>query len=1014
MTRFAFAFAFGFRAICCSSLLLGLLASAPLRGQSATGGIAGMVVDASGGGLPGATITATQSDTGAVRSTTSTGNGTFRIPLLAVGNYSVAAELSNFAPAKVANVAVTVGAEATVRLVMELASVKTAVTVSAEAPLIEATKSEVSSTVNERAIQNLPTNGRNFIDFVLTTPGVVKDNFRVGDIVFAGQRGTLNSLIVDGGDNNNTFFGQALGRTGTGRAPYQFSQEAVKEFQVNSNAYSAEYGRAGGAVINVVTKSGSNDFHGSAFYYYRDKSLNAKDYTDAVAGRAKAAYHFDQFGASVGGPMVRDRLFFFANYDGQRNQTPNTVIFPPTGATVPTDPDSQAGFAKLQNLAASWNRKQDQDVYLIKLDGEVGAANHASIRYNRQNFTGVGFESGGQTIAFEHSGDSLVKTDTVAASFTSSFTASLFNELRGQWAKDSEPGTANSSNPEATVQQGGATWLVIGENFFSPRETTIKRYQIADTATYLFGNHTVKGGVDYLHDNILNFFPGNFFGSYTFTSLASFNRGIPSGAGERYVQAFAGAGTTGPITNPNTRDIAGFLQDEWRALTSLTFHLGVRYDRQQVAQGTVRNPDPQLNAAGLFTDVIPEDKNNWGARLGFAWTPRADARTLIKGGYGIFYGRTPAIMIGTAHSNNGINVQTLTFTGATVPTYPNRFVTPPTGGSAPAPTILLFDPRFENPKVQQASVGVEQALTNDIAVAVNYLHVRGTDLPRSTDVNIGPATVITAPIQGDGTSAPFKRFAGGSARPFLNFARVVEFQSTAESTYNGLTVEFNKRFSSNWQAKLAYTLGKVTDTKSDATAVVPQGSDDAKYASDPSDFQVDKAPGDNDVRHRIVLSGIWNLDYAGGIQNPVMRFLASGWTISGIVSFQTGMPYSFEINGDLNNDGNSRNDLVPGTTRNSQRLPSLFSVDPRITRHIPLGPVDLELIVEAFNVFNAKNVVGLQSTQYRVVTVAGQPQLAPISSFLAPCAGGQGCTAQAPLTASTGPRILQLAAKVTF
>ncbi|HEY6147280.1 MAG TPA: carboxypeptidase-like regulatory domain-containing protein, partial [Thermoanaerobaculia bacterium] len=420
---------------------------APLLAQSATGSITGNVVDSSGAGIPGATVTATSTETGASRNTTSGTTGNFTIPLLSPGTYTVGAELSGFSPARVANVAVSVGGQEKITLRLDVAKVSEAVTVASEAPLIEATRSDVSSTVNQRSIQNLPANGRNFIDFVLTTPGVVKDNFRVGDIVFAGQRGTLNSLVVDGGDNNNTFFGQALGRTGTGRAPYQFSQEAVKEFQVNSNSYSAEYGRAGGAVINVVMRSGSNDFHGGAFYYYRDKSLNAKDYTDAVAGRAKAPYHFDQFGATVGGPIVRDRVFFFANYDGQRNQTPNTVIFPPSGATVPTDAASQAGFAKAQALAASWNRKQDQDVYLAKFDAEVASNTHATLRYNRQNFTGVGFESGGGNVAFEHSGNSLVKTDTFAGSVTSSFTSSLFNEIRGQWAKDSEPGTANSSNP---------------------------------------------------------------------------------------------------------------------------------------------------------------------------------------------------------------------------------------------------------------------------------------------------------------------------------------------------------------------------------------------------------------------------------------------------------------------------------------------------------------------------------------------------------------------------------------
>ncbi len=991
---------------------IGLLTVSGALAQSATGSISGLVSDATGAALPGVAVSTTNTSTGVSRGTISGRNGAFTFPLLPVGLYSVEAQLQGFAPRKIVNVNVGIGADVAVKLTLEPAGVTASVTVSSEAPLIEPTKSQVSSVVNERAIQNLPANGRNFIDFVLTTPDVVKDNFRVGDIVFAGQRGTLNSLVVDGGDNNNTFFGQALGRTGTGRAPYQFSEDAVKEFQVNSNSYSAEYGRAGGAVINVVTKSGANDFHGSAFYYYRDKNLNAKDYTDAVAGRAKSPYHFDQFGATAGGPIVRDRIFFFANYDGQRNQTPNSVIFPAPGVTIPIDPASQAGFTKLQGLASSWNRKQDQDVYLLKLDAEIGSASHAMLRYNRQNFTGVGFESGGSNISLEHSGNSLVKTDTAAASLTSTVTPALFNELRGQYARDKEPGTANSSNPEATVQQGGTTLLVIGENFFSPRETTIKRYQIADTATSLLGDHTLKGGFDYLHDDILNYFPGNFFGSYTFTSLASFNGGIPNGSGERYVQAFGGPGTAGPTTNPNVRDIAGFVQDEWRVMPGLTINLGARYDRQNIAQPTVLNTDPQLLAAGLLTNHIPVDTNNWGARLGFAWTPKGSDRTVVRGGYGMFYGRTPAIMIGTAHSNNGINVQTLTFTGANVPTYPNRFTTPPTGGASAAPTIVLFDPNFKNPRVQQASFGVEQLLTNDMAVSLNYLHAKGDDLPRSTDVNVAPATSTTIPIQGDGTSASFKRFVG--TKPFANFARIIEFQSTAKSEYNGLTVEVNKRYSNNWQARLAYTYGKATDTKSDATAVVPNGSDDAKYASDPTNFQVDNAPGDNDVRHRIVLSAVWNLDYAGGIQNGALRALVSGWTLSGIISFQTGMPYSLTVNGDLNNDGNTRNDLVPGTVRNSQRLASIFSVDPRISRHIPAGPVDVELIVEAFNVFNAKNVVGLQSNQYRIVTVSSQQQLSAVSTFLKPCAGGQGCTAQAPLTSSTGPRILQLAAKVSF
>jgi outer membrane receptor protein involved in Fe transport len=993
-----------------SALVLAAASADPAHAQSTAGSISGTVTDSSGGSVADVTVTARNVDTNFARSATTGASGAFTIPLLPVGAYEVAAEAAGFGAARMAGVVVNVGGDTTIRLVLEPAGVSAAVTVSSEAPIVETSKSAVDSVVSERMISNLPTNGRNFLDFVLTTPGVVKDNFRVGDISFAGQRGTMNSLIVDGADNNNTFFGQAAGRTGTGRAPYQFSQDTVKEFQVNSNSYSAEYGRAGGAVINVVTKSGTNDFHGGAFYFYRDDSIKEPDYFDVINNRPEAPYHYDQFGATLGGPILRDRLFFFANYDGQRNAIPNSVVFtlPPT---TPNDADTVAGIARLRGLADSWERKQDQDVFLLKLDWEASSRHHVTGRYNRQDFTGVGFESGGSTVALEHSGDSLVETDTFAASWASSLTASLFNELRGQYMKDHEPGTANTTLPEATVNQSGSTVLIIGRNFFSPRETTITRYQIADTATVLFGNHALKVGFDYNQDDILNFFPGNFSGSYTFASIGSFQRGTPSGSGERYVQAFAGPGTSGPTTRPDLKEYAAFLQEEWQVTPKLTLNLGGRYDYQDVRQPDVLNPDPQLLAAGLRTDEIPVDDDNYAARLGFAWSPMKDNRTVVRGGYGLFYGRTTAILYGTAHSNNGINVQTITFTGSQVPTYPNTFASIPTGAAIPRPTIFVFDPAFENPRVQQASLGIEHALSTDIGVSVGYLYVKGDDLPRSADINIANPATVDVQVQGGGV-VPVRRYS--SVRPFTNFARIIQFQSSAESEYNGASLELVKRFSNNWTARLAYGVGKVTDTKPDATAVVPQGTDDQKYMQDTFDAAGENGPGDLDVRHRVVLSGVWDLNYADGIDNSFVRALASGWTIAGVVSYQTGTPWSPTVNGDLNNDGNDRNDRAPGAPRNRERLPSNLSVDPRVSKHFRFGPVDLELIAEAFNIFNRDNVIGIQTNQYRLVTVAGEPQLQPLATFRTPCAGGRGCTAQAPASAGAGPRTYQLAARVSF
>lgn len=970
------------------------LLSLPLFGQTPTGQISGMVVDDTGSPLPGVTVTARSQEAGFSRTITSNVQGLYALPLLPTGTYELTAELEGFQTFRRPNVVVNVGSAVPVRITLRV-GVRETITVSAEAPVVETSRSSVTSTVNETMIENLPVNGRNFIDFAVTTPGVVKDA-RFGDISFAGLRGTLNSLVVDGADNNNTFFGQSLGRTGD-RTAYQFSQDAVKEFQINSNAYSAEYGRAGGAVINVVTKSGTNEFDGTAFFFYRDRDLRAKDFIEELNNRRKGPYQFDQYGGSLGGPIIPDRHFFFLNYDAQRNTLPNIVVLN-VPSSAPTDPDTLAGIERLRPLAFDYQLTRDQDIYLAKTDHEI-ARGRLSLRYNRQEFVGKNQERSGINNAFEHSGDSLRTVDTLALNFTTPITDSLFNEVRAQYAKDKEPGIANTANPEATIRQGGATVLVIGRNFFSPRETTIKRYQIADAATFLLGNHTLKAGFDVNNDEIFNFFPGNFSGSYTFQSIAAFHRGKPSGANEAYVQAFPGPGTGGPITNPDLFETAIFVQDEWQVRPNLTLNAGLRYDFTDVAQSGVRNPDSELAAAGIDTSRIPEDDDNIAPRLGFAWVPGFSQRSVIRGGYGIFYGRTPAIMIGTAHSNNGINVQTIRFTGDIVPTYPNVFPSIPTGVTLPKPTIFVFDKDYENPQVHQANLGFEHALTNTIALSVSYLYVRGDDLSRSTDINVGPAVVENIPISTGGT-VPVRRYT--TARPFANFGRIIQFQSSGNSEYNGITVDLNKRFGQNWQARLAYTYADAKDDNPDATAVVPDSFDDAKFAWDPTDFDLEWGTSDNDIEHRVVLSGVWNLDYSRG-DGWWSKMLLEGWALSGIITWQSGFPYSARVGVDLNLDGNRFNDRAPGFARNSFRTEDQLSIDPRISKTIPLpGNVRLQLIAEAFNVTNESNITGVQASFY---SFSGG-RLSPVASFGVPTSVGG--------AAGSGPRTIQLAAKLAF
>src|SRR5262249_24530283 len=312
-----------------------------------------------------------------------------------------------------------------------------------------------------------------------------------------------------------------------------------------------------------------------------------------------------------------------------------------------------------------------------------------------------------------------------------------------------------------------------------------KRWQAADTVTLAAGRHKLKAGGDVQFDDILNFFPGNFFGVYSFQTLASFNRGTPNGANESYTQAFPGAGTTGGTTHPDIREMSLFAQDEWRLTDELTLNAGLRYDLQLFAQPPTRNPDPQLAAAGLDTSVMNRDKNNLGPRVGIAYSP-AGRKYVLRGGYGVFYGRTTSIMVGTAHSNNGINVQTITFTGNQVPTYPNNFAPLPSAAALPRPTIFVFDPAFQNPRVQQASAGIEYQLAAGTSISINYLFVRGDSLPRSTDINIGASTDVTYTVAGSSQTLTYPRFAAG---PFTNFARVIQFQSSAWSRFNGVTFE---------------------------------------------------------------------------------------------------------------------------------------------------------------------------------------------------------------------------------
>jgi hypothetical protein len=990
-------------------LCAGLLAPAAFaQSEATTGNIEGRVLDPNGAVVPNATVTAHNDATGLEKTATTDGEGNYRIILLPPGSYTVSVSgVHGFQTWKGDNVVVTVGSKTPLDVKLAVAGAEAiTINVQAEGQVVETTRTSVATTINDRSIQNLPINGRNFQDFSTLSPGVIRDP-RGGDLSVGGQRGTFNSLQVDGVDNNNTFFGQALGRGGV-RPPYQFSEESVQEFQVNQNGFSAEFGRAGGAVINVVTKSGTNNFHGNLFEYFRDESLNANDpITKANEFRRgqpnkRPPFRINQFGGSVGGPIKRDKAFFFFAFDGQRSNIPQ-VLDVPNLSTAP----AAAQSALLPKLN-TYQTGRDQNVFLGKTDIALNGKNQLSLRYNHQGFNGVNNENNGTLSAEEHSGDSRVKSDTLSGTLATTVSTKVVNEFRFQLARDKEPGLANSDQPEAVINTGGGN-LNIGRNNFSPRETTIKRLQFIDNVSYVSGRSSYKFGFDFNFDRVFNFFPGIFSGSYTFPSYTAFANNAPSA----FTQNFPGPNTTGATTHPDISEYAAYAQDDWRLTPKLTLNLGARYDYEAMACPPIQNADPLLLSNGVNTGNCPKDKNNIAPRFGFSYAP--DEKTVVRGGFGIYYGITPAIVIGTAHSQNGINVTGINLNAAQLTAlglhYPNVLSAPPAGFSS-NPNLYFFAPDYVQPYVEQGRIGFEREVAKNLSISATYLYYHGLHLTRTRDINLF-APVATTFTATDGTAYTFLRFP--SARPISratggSYNRISIFESAAHSVYNGLAIQATQRFTHGFQFIAAYTYSKAKDDRPDQTTVVV-GADDAKIVQNQVNPEDDFARSDTDLRHRFVFSPVYEVGRIKWSDNQFLRALLSDYTLSSIIQWQSGSPYSALVGNDPNNDGNRSNDRLPGTVRNQFTTPSVFQLDARVTRNISFNEsMRVRLILEAFNVFNHPNVVTVNNVFFNLsgatlvppsfITAFGTPR-----SFSSPASG---------TTTFATPRQLQLAIKFDF
>jgi hypothetical protein len=901
-----------------SWLLLLLFATlpSPLHAQATatTGQIEGTITDQQGGALPGVSVVARNAGTGFERTAASDGTGLYRLNLLPLGTYELTAELQGFATIRREGLTLQVGETLVVPLSLRVAAVAETLTVVAEQPVVEVTRSQRAASINETAIDSLPINGRRFQDFVLLTPGAVFEPSRGGTSI-GGQRGINASYSIDGASYDNPFFGGIRGGE-RGDKAYTISQEAIQEFQVTNSGYTAEFGRSGGGVVNAITKSGTNDLRGTAFWYFRDERLTADD----PFGRPPTDFSQHQFGASAGGPLRRDKMHFFAAWDQQEQKTPFVVQF--NG-----DP---AGVPRFEGQEGTFRQTNDVLTLLGRVDYQVSGGHHFWIRGNRSTNTGVNGIVASSPTTSTVANNALEKDNTATAvsQLSSVLSANRLNELRVQFSREDRPREPNTLDPTITISGFGTT----GRVSFLPSLQTDDRLQVIDNFTWLAGAHSFRTGVDFNFTHTMQpFFLSRSAGEYRFNTVADYLATIATGQ-QRWRDFRQGFGRAD--VDFWQQEYAVYAQDTWKVRPNLTVNYGLRYEAQI-------EPQPDRPSAALpGSDRIPSDVNNFGPRAGFAWDPWKDNKGVVRFNAGVFYSRTPALLIVSPFTANGEAQLQLTFTPTSpgAPLFPNALPAPPTGVAAPRSSVNIFDEDFQNPRTLQTSVGVEREVLPELTLSVDFTYADMRNLQRLFDINMAPAS---------GT-APDGRLLYRNPRPNANFNLIDRAESTAKGMYNAITVSAKKRWSGSgfWynrglQFQAFYTNARNKDDDSNERKF-----QDIFY-QDWENLASEYTWSNNDVRHNFVMNATWAVAYE--VQ------------IGAVFNARSGAPYSRLSSVDLNNDGapnaNDRQ-FVDGrdTGRNAFRQPSFSRLDLRVSKAFRVGAQrSLEVAADIFNALNAEN-----------------------------------------------------------
>jgi hypothetical protein len=988
------------------------------------GAISGTVLDASGAPVPGAKVTVANPSLGVTRDLTTTNAGVFSAPALTPEKgYQVTVEKEGFSSHRADGLTLQVGEVLNLNVKLTVGSLAQTVEVTSEAPLVDDVKTESSTVVGGEPIDNLPINGRRVDSFVLLTPAVTKDA-DFGLVTFRGIAGG-NSFLVDGVDTTNQFYNENAGRTRLGS---QLSQDAVQEFQVLTSNYSAEYGRAMGGVINTITKSGTDAFHGSFFWYFRNRTLDARDRYATINTQDVR----QQTGGTFGGPIQKDKLFFFFDTEIQRrkepidstiinanvNQTAQTWI----GCSAPATPaQCTAANSVLPRMFGEVPRRGDQQLYFLKLDYHLNDRNTLSASFNYLKWLSPNGIQTNNTLttgsALGSNGDDSVRDRTGKLAWTFIPTNSLVNEFRFGWFKDRQ---ADDFDPvlSAGLPIGNATLSVatvstLGGYYILPRvDPSENRFQWADSLSWVKGAHTFKFGMDISRTedfvNELNYR----FGDYTYSSVTTFAEDFTNPTPgvshySSYKQAFGN-----PITDTTLSELGFYAQDAWKITPRLTANYGLRYEYSILPQPTTVNPNyPQ-------TGHIPSDSRNFAPRIGFAY--HLNDKTVLRAGWGMFYARYETSLINTLFDDNGIYTQTLSITSPTAkgaPIFPNILTS--AAGATGSTTIEFAAPNLRNPYSEQLNVAVERALTHSLRLTASYISNRGKRLYAVRDLNIGPLspqyynyTILNSNYQPTGQVYSTQVYLYAN-RVDPRYSSIYQVENGAKQWYDAMVLQLNKRFSHSFQGTIAYTWAHELDENQE------QGSNNLSFSGGPvslynGNYSLDKSSGELDQRHRFVGTFVATPTLMKS-DSKFARYIANGWELTGLLTLASGRPtyesvgFSSTSNvgflsfsGSL--DGLGGDNRVPWLPNNPLMISPIYRFDTRLQKNLLIREkMKLSLL---FEVFNLTNTISNTSVVNAGFTAANKGTSTAPNLVVAPCTSATAtvCTPETPGlgTASAG------------